>query len=274
MSSSKSITSNFKTLKNNGQKNGYTNQCLWISILDYLELVLGNITSIDEIRQVASSENAKINETNEEFDFHKNSLALTNVLNFFDAQIHFYTLLVSKNGKYKIDTNELLIFGEVYSTNIISIAYFGSHFELIIEINNQKLFPDAKFINKNVHNFTKDLSLVFGKNSNKTNLKKLKNNSDLEILLNNINFTNSRILTIEKEIVNLYSKLQHLEEIFINPENEDFMKDVDLQQALIISYQENKKSLSDQIEHLNLSLEKLKINSDKLNLELYKFLSN
>ena len=42
----------FKTIRNSGARDGYTNSCMWISIQDYLKYVLGQNVPLKKIRDI------------------------------------------------------------------------------------------------------------------------------------------------------------------------------------------------------------------------------
>jgi hypothetical protein len=60
----------FGVKKNNGSNgnNRYSNQCMWLSILDYLNGVMRNNMNLDEIRAIGSRNNTRINNVREQFD--------------------------------------------------------------------------------------------------------------------------------------------------------------------------------------------------------------
>ena len=154
----------FKTFGNSGRISGrteYSNQCMWISLLNYLNDVLGNNLSIDDIRDIASSNNTPINNIDEQFDFMVHSYALFNVLESFDLQLHIYIpARDDENNKIFINDN-LLVLGNIESNNIVSIVSYGSHFELITQIENRKLYNN-KMAKMNTNNFVPNISLATG----------------------------------------------------------------------------------------------------------------
>ena len=90
----------FPQKNNDGTDNTgrYSNQCMWLSILDFLNGVMGNNYNLTEIREIASSNNTAINGENEELDTLENYGALLNVVNSFDLQIHLYNSFKTNSG--------------------------------------------------------------------------------------------------------------------------------------------------------------------------------
>lgn len=49
---------------------------MWLSIIDYLNVVLGNNMNLDDIRAIGSSNSTRINDNNEQFDTDEHLKAL------------------------------------------------------------------------------------------------------------------------------------------------------------------------------------------------------
>ena len=133
---------NFTTQKNNGGDNSgnYSNQCIWISIIDYLNGVLGNNINLDEIRAIGSTNNTRINSTREMFDTDFHNESLIQVASVFDLQIHLYVSFKDKSsGSLVISKEPNWIIGDYSSSNVVSIVSYGAHFELITSIGKRKL---------------------------------------------------------------------------------------------------------------------------------------
>jgi len=125
------------TIYNNGGSSGYKNQCMWISIRDYLNynrnLHYSNIT-VNDIRTIASQNGTRMNSTIEDWDYSKNIQALINVMKRFDLRIIICRL--NEDGQtftssYEIDNGT----GQPGS-KIVHILATGLHFELITRIDD------------------------------------------------------------------------------------------------------------------------------------------
>lgn len=180
-------TDNFKVIKNSGG-NGeiapnnkyYSNQCMWLSIIDYLRLRLGIDITLGEIREIASKNNTPINGPQEKFDSELHGGSLENIIDVFELNIRIYNVLCWKNSSNSSNSSTPsnksmkingdtpgLIFGHLYH-NIVHIVSYGAHFELIVEIDNVQLYGiDNKSINNNnfndmVHKFEPSRALAIG----------------------------------------------------------------------------------------------------------------
>lgn len=127
-------THNFKVISNNGTESGYSNQCMWISIKDYInrELLIKDKPrySLEEIRNIASDNNTiPINGPNFSFNEFLHYDAIKNITEYFNLKIviHQYSL---ENG---IGKEQIKIYG--VGKNIVPIISYGNHFNLITEID-------------------------------------------------------------------------------------------------------------------------------------------
>lgn len=115
----------------------YSNQCIWISIIEYL-VQQGMEINIDDIRKAASNNGEyAINDICEIFDTEIYGNALVRVCEKYKICIHIYTVFYSDNDeKGHIDTDFKLVYGNMSYPHHIDIASYGNHFELITEMFN------------------------------------------------------------------------------------------------------------------------------------------
>lgn len=128
----------YKVIHNNGS-NGtreYSNQCMWLSILDYVNRVLNKNWSLEEIRNIASRY-GRINGKTEEYDYETMRDSLDGLLRQYGLQVRIY--LVTHENHSLIDDEFYIDIGSDTPTNIIYIVSYGAHFELITEINGNNL---------------------------------------------------------------------------------------------------------------------------------------
>jgi hypothetical protein len=213
------------TKKNTGKINKYSNQCMWISILDYFQSKNSNIT-IDEIRSVASSYNTPINNIDEMFDMDLHRESLQNISNVFNLQINIYPN-VGGYHKSAINTDiytKIIPINEINS-ECIRIISFGAHFELITNDNNDN------------NSFNPDISLAFGIE------KKFKSNIEIEDLLSKISDIEIQIVTTVKQIDDITNELNSYILIKSFPDQtniQELQKEIDSCSKLI-NYLKNQK---------------------------------
>jgi hypothetical protein len=121
-----------KTIRNSGSLEKMTNQCFWISILNYLQRHGHETLTLKQLRT-----NAGLDSTTENIMFDTDIPiffdAANKIANFYKIQIEVYTvdhegIVINQRNNIPIDGN---------STNIVPIAQFGlQHFELIDEAGN------------------------------------------------------------------------------------------------------------------------------------------
>jgi hypothetical protein len=142
------------TKSNSGRLEGMSNQCFWISILDYLHDNGYPELTLRELRKFMIDANLKINKENEIFDSDLYREASEYIANIFDLKIQAY--LIDSNGY-------ILYSGEIINTigdgrNVVNIAQFGQyHFELIInrENNSNNNFRPLVLINNDLTDVNK-----------------------------------------------------------------------------------------------------------------------
>jgi hypothetical protein len=120
-------TNPIKTIRNNGQKDGMTNQCLFISILDFIIRNINNTLTLKHLRDVGgldtSSEHTMCDTIN---NIYIN--AINEICDVFELVI--IVLPIDYNGNILYNGTIIDTFGKGY--HIVRIAQFGlNHFELI-----------------------------------------------------------------------------------------------------------------------------------------------
>jgi len=128
---------NFTVIPNSGAIDGMSNQCMWISIRDYLQNYRNINISVRELREYAG-----LDQTTEhtQFDWETPEFrrGIERVCEIFSLQLNCY--LVDHNGqpnKYLFHDPEtkqhpmpMQIINE-RGHNIVNIAFYGAHFQLI-----------------------------------------------------------------------------------------------------------------------------------------------
>jgi len=121
------------TKHNSGSLEGMSNQCFWISILDYLHNNGHPNLTLRELRAQTNSPEIIINGENQlvDTDIHRN--AIEQIAFIYNLTIKGFP--VDSNGNLLYGGNHGNIFGN--GPNIVNIANFGLyHFELIINQNS------------------------------------------------------------------------------------------------------------------------------------------
>lgn len=125
---------NFNTIRNDGRIDAYSQQCFWISIMNYLNYILNQNISIRRIREIASYNNTNINKVDEPFDDFEHLQSAFNVADEFDLTIQIF-LPDRLNGNIDI-RNPVINIGS--GSNIVRIVQFIDHFELITSVDNDR----------------------------------------------------------------------------------------------------------------------------------------
>ena len=217
---------NFYTKPNHGVIANYTNSCMFISILDYLNSVLGIDIDIHQLRQIGrmnATENHKMFDDN--IQRHKDGLQ--DIVNMFNLDIHF---LNTKNGIELYNRDDFsAILNRVRSndndSNSLYIVSSGEHFELLVYnelwgVDLRNFFPNLDF------NDSKKKFLVFS--------KKMNTYIDINELKNRNKILNDEIKNIESE---LKSKREILKLV-----SEDIKIDINLDIAQIMSIMSSYKA--------------------------------
>ena len=234
----------FKTKKNDGSNGniGYSNQCMWLSIIDYLNGVLGYNFTLEEIREFASGSGTKpINGKLEEFDADLHMDSLNTITDLFDLQIHIYPLLRGRNIQGIVISDEpIQILGKYSASNVISIVSYGNHFALITSIGGIKLYGGRI---QSSDEFVPNTKLTLGKQTDK--LKEI-NDKQLQILdeLLNESVNLERIKNnLEEDSKKIKRELEELEITTFTPELRN--TDDELLKGILLSYEDIKAKLDE-----------------------------
>jgi hypothetical protein len=176
------IVNSYETKHNDGciPSLNYSNQCMWISILQIINKYIDPTTTIDDIRTIASNNNIQINNTRDMFDTARDIKGLKQVLKHYNINLYIYIITNNNNCiKSYINSNKFLI-------NTFHIIYNNSHFELMTNINGKKLYN--KMIGDKIYNYS-DLD-------KKYDCVKLVNNITFSV--NNITFSVNNITCSDK----------------------------------------------------------------------------
>ena len=220
---------NFESIYNNGQRDGLTQQCLWISILDYLNYHLGLNVTIEEIREIASAGGTLININGEQWDETIHFQGLMNVMNIYNLSITFYYPEVIDGN---ISADRSVTFGN--GSNHLNIVQLGGHFQLITRINNNNpLSLNSTGVN-HVQPYKTDVKIATHKITE--NIHKVLDEEMIKILLHQsqellflkakqreLNISLSRYVTLIEEKNNeIIKKLTNMsEEQFKSEQNND-----------------------------------------------------
>lgn len=265
------------TVKNNDGSNGnigYSNQCMWLSILDFLNGVLGNNLTLEEIRNIASNNgNDLINGKLERFDDEKHIKALTTITELFDLQIHIYPLLSGINIQENVEVisdDPISIVGNYSAPNIVSIVSYGDHFNLITSIEGRKLYQGKI---KNIDNFIPNPKLALGINEDisKLNKKEIKN---LDELVN-------QSVNLERIKKDCFEELRNINRELKELELTDPVKNQELRTTLgeetfkvvIESFNERKAILAQNKTECNRQLRKIRKSLEEIKKNIYNLIS-
>jgi hypothetical protein len=260
---------NFGVKKNSGSDNSgkYSNQCMWLSIIDYLNGVLGNNFNLDTIRAIGSNNNTKINNKTEEFDTEYHLKSLINVSNTFDLQIHLYIAFTDNTQQVVISNEPNWIIGNQSSQNVVSIVSYGSHFELITSIGDRQLYGGKI---KDNNKFIPNRELALGIKINEVNKLSQSQLSRIDELLEISVNLKRVVLDLEKELKSNQLRLSDLENSFILDEKNINLSNEEAQIAIITSFQEYqiflKKTISYTTKELNDMKKDLEIIEKEINL--------
>ncbi len=234
------MTREFLTKRNDGSDGnvGFSNQCMWLSILSYLREVLDNrYLTLQDLRNIASRNGTiPINGEKSEFDSGLHSEAISIVAEMFDLQIHIYHVLnPNRNNSRLISNLPNAIFGNRSASNVVSIISYGRHFELITSIDGRYLY-DAVF--GEGEKFIPNNQLFIGKKTNKNldSLEKTQSETLDEFINGSIIFercisdTLSRIDKINDELTGLTANIEY---IIKNNNATEIRNDADFRRVMI-----------------------------------------
>lgn len=260
---------NFGVKKNNGSDGSgrYSNQCMWLSIIDYLNGVLGNNMNLDEIRAIGSRNNTRINDVGQQYDTDFHFQSLLNVIETFDLQIHFYVVTRDKDGNLTISNRPNMVVGEVSSSNVVSIVSYGSHFELITSIGDRQLYGGKINVSDK---FLPNRDLALGKKINELNQAQLERID--ELLEISVNY-NRVVLDLKQNLELNQLRLDELENSFTMDEKNINSSDEESQIAMISSFQEHQIFLKKIIGKIQTELDEMKRDMETVEKELDKLVS-
>lgn len=132
----------FETVKNTGQIDHMSNQCFWISIVDFLNHYLDQTISVKQLREMAKKEGKSINCENEMFDYNDHKTSLEFIANKFNLKITIYDV----DSNRKIDIIERNVTFGFENGLPVHIAFFGNHFELIKTIDGATVLPARAYV--------------------------------------------------------------------------------------------------------------------------------
>lgn len=246
----------FGVKRNNGsiEGSGYSNQCMWLSILDYLNGAMGHKFDLQEIRAIGSRNGTRINDVGEQFDSDLHYNSLLNVVETFDLQVHFYHTIRDRVGEISISSRPNIIVGKISSSNIVSIVSYGSHFELVTSINGKQLYNGIT----DSADFVPDRELALGRTIN--HLDELTHEQLIRIdeLLNISVYLGRIVLDLEQDFELNQTRLEEFENSFITNEINVSSSSEEEQIALISSFQEHKMHLEKMISDTNDELIEMK----------------
>jgi hypothetical protein len=136
-----------------GTPEGFSNQCICISIRDFLNYRTDSPTygqppvTVADIKRIASQEGASINGEHEMFDRAYHLQALQNVCQYYGIQLVIYNL---QDNRINFDNYEEYGVERVPENKILHIAHYGeTHFELITRVEdypelNLNLTPEGE----------------------------------------------------------------------------------------------------------------------------------
>ena len=166
-------TNSIKTLPNNGQEDGMTHQCFFISVKDFIKRNINNTVTLKYLRDVGglgkSSEHTMCDTRN---NIYIN--AINEICNVFELVI--IVLPIDYNGNILYNGNIIDTFGKGH--HIVRIAQFGlNHFELIsdegdnyrpmVTINNEMI--ESSYL----RSLSDELEELFNKNAQRETLQML-----------------------------------------------------------------------------------------------------
>jgi hypothetical protein len=202
------VRPNFEVIPNNGvpRERGtrMSNQCLWISIVDFLnregiaDIQTGEQITVSGIRSLLSQQNYVINNENQMADTQQLYDSLLNLSQLYNLRFEFFDIS-NEEGVYRrengeiINNNYFVIDNSVegnHDTNVVPIAFYGHHFQLITSGTDSDNNP-----------------IRYG-NGNQTSLQLDEQNTKMDIPKPEKLFLNKRIKFIEDENEDLLKLLE------------------------------------------------------------------
>lgn len=201
-----------KTIRNDGQKDGMTNQCLFISILDFIIRNINNTLTLRDLRNVGGLDKS----TEHTMCDTKNNIFINAIKAIcIEFGLVIIVLPIDYNGNILYNGNIIDTYGE--GNHIVRIAQFGlNHFELISDEGHyyrpMVTIKDEMVESSYLRNLSDELEELYNKNAHKKTLQvlllSLKKNvagSDFQELdLNCFDY----ISEVEEEIIKLIEYIQ------------------------------------------------------------------
>lgn len=269
----------FNVVPNSGYADGMTNQCLWISIRDYINIFLQIPITLIELRQHAELESDTEHSMFDNDDI-KFITAINKIAVLYNLTINFY--LIDNNGdiitKPDINGNPQTFMKYGNGKHIVNITSFGMyHFQLILDgcglpeispevmnyINNNNILPKiikSKIFYKNEfididNNFVdhpKDLNdiLIENKITNIKNQIKLHETSK-QIYNETIELLNDKITQEIHELKKIENLSDNEKNIIMSDQIENTNYEKDNYYNLITSTVEIIEKLRDDFKNLN-----------------------
>jgi hypothetical protein len=126
---------NYHTIHNNGQVTeegiDMVNQCLWISIRDYLRYCRNEEHSIIAIKEMAGL-GAESDYAMADWDNQMFRQAIETIAEVLDIRLEFYPVYLEEHYSSRALRDARHIVNE-HSQNLVPIAFYGAHFEFIVE---------------------------------------------------------------------------------------------------------------------------------------------
>lgn len=154
---------NIKTIPNDGTYEGMINQCFWISIVDYLNMNGYPDITVRILKDQASDRgNYPINNDIEMFDTDFFGISAEKIAEIYNLKIVMYGYNFALSC-LEITPIPLNTIGN--GINLVPIASYGAHFELIVKSTLNDLTPKIKSTKSSneIHDFTPDINLAIGK---------------------------------------------------------------------------------------------------------------
>lgn len=150
---------NVTTIQNGGsaqvKQNWYSNQCLWISLINYLNL-FGASLDIEQVRDLLKKSNQPMNREHEQFkEFYVGALEF--FANAFGIRI---VIFKEMSGIISIEnSNCCMIFGKQINNDFtVFILNTPGHFELITHINGTNPYDDHRHNPQRLRKIVSDIS--------------------------------------------------------------------------------------------------------------------
>ena len=253
MSVLRNNNTNFLPLHNNGSVDQYSNSCMWLSILQYLNLVLGNQITINEIRNIG-----RVYDNNQMFDakIENHWNGILEIARVFDLEIFIIPINIHNpnyltqnngfkesigNGRHKVNIVaygmhfELILYSEDHRINLLDYIVDDKKEKYINEIKEDKKvliynpdindYEDINNITEKIKIFENDKKIVY---DSIKNIELLLKDVDATVYKNNLEnelkLYKSNILLLSSEINVLKAKKEKLNKLLIKQTNELFNK--------------------------------------------------